>query len=100
MALPVNPQTMTPNVTPTSLTTEEQIIAIAKKELELLGEEIPIMHKYRSYYDGEQALVYGTQKFKEEFGADAFGDFKDNWAGVIIDAIMDKLVLDGLIVPD
>ncbi len=50
--------------------------------------------KFRKYYDGEQTLVYGTEKFKEFFPD--FEGFEDNWCGVVVDAISEKIKLMGL----
>ena len=84
--------TPTPNLADTS---EETRQAIIRTELGELGAEITDLDKYRAYYSGEQKIGYGTAKFKERFG-DAFEGFRDNWAGVVCDAIADRLEVIGL----
>lgn len=97
--LPVNPLTNTPLVTAETLTEELQIEAIVAAEMEELAREVAIMDKYRRYYDGEQLLVFGTERFKERF-KDAFKGFRDNWCAVVVDAIMDKMSIKGVLIPD
>ena len=66
------------------------LLALIRQETLQLDTESNDLKKYRDYYDGEQGLVFGTAKFKAQFG-DAFADFRDDWCGVIVDAILDKL---------
>ncbi|MBI4916863.1 MAG: phage portal protein [Acidobacteria bacterium] len=50
--------------------------------------------KLLAYYDGEQPLLYTAQRLKEIFkGIDAY--FAENWCVVVIDAVLDRLVLEG-----
>lgn len=56
--------------------------------------EIQDIRKYRNYYDGDQSLVFGTDKFKE-FNS-AFEGFEDNWCAVVVDAITEKMKLLGV----
>jgi len=66
--------------------------AVLRSELKALTEEQVAMDKYRSYFDGEQPLVYSTDLFHEVFG-DAFEGFKDNWMKVIINACNSRIRL-------
>jgi len=75
--------------------TDEQLDLILRAELQLLTVELPDFQKFRAYYDGEQGMVFGTQKFKEAFGA-AFDKFRDNWCAPVVEATADKLVVEGI----
>lgn len=50
--------------------------------------------KYDSYYDGDQDLVYSTDRWIEAFGNE-FEDFADNWCGVVVDAPAQRLEIIG-----
>lgn len=44
------------------------------------------------YYDGDQPLVYSSEKLKEIFsGLNA--QFTENWCGVVVDSVLDRLEL-------
>lgn len=68
--------------------------AIVRTLFEELSQEWGELEKYRAYYDGDQELVYGTDKFKEFFPD--FEGFEDNWCGPVIDAMADKIELIGI----
>lgn len=91
MALPIEP-------IPASVTTysQEDLDLILRYELGLLGQEIDDFERFRDYYDGRQELVFGTAKFKETFGS-AFEKFRSNWCGPVVDAMADKLLVEGLL---
>lgn len=80
------------------LSEDEVLQAIIRQEVQLLAEELTDYDKYRDYYDGEQKLSFGTTKFKEKFG-DAFPGFVDNWCGVVVDAVQERLELEGVNIP-
>lgn len=67
---------------------------IARTLFEELQQEWGDLEKYRNYYDGDQELVYGTEKFQEFF--EGFEGFEDNWCGPVIDAVADKIKLLGI----
>ncbi len=69
--------------------------AIIRTELTNLTSENVDLATYRDYYEGIQKISYGTTKFQERFGS-AFAGFRDNWCGVVCDAIADKLEVVGL----
>jgi hypothetical protein len=69
--------------------------AIVRAELLELTKELEDLNTYRDYYEGDQLISYGTDKFQERFG-DAFKGFRDNWCEVVIDAIADKLEVTGI----
>lgn len=68
--------------------------AIVRTLFEELSQEWGDLEKYRNYYDGDQELVYGTDKFKEFFPD--FEGFEDNWTAPVIDAMADKVELIGV----
>ena len=47
-----------------------------------------------SYYDGHPVLKYSTQRIARAFN-NSLAYFAENWAGVIINAVLDRLVLKG-----
>lgn len=71
------------------------LIALIKAETLQMDSESADLQKYRDYYNGDQDLVFGTAKFKAAFG-DAFLGFRDDWCGVIVDAVLDKLRFAGI----
>ncbi len=47
-----------------------------------------------SYYDGNPSLKYSTQRLRRAFN-NVFVYFAQNWAGVIINSVLDRLILKG-----
>lgn len=81
------------------LTVEQQRLveidtAIARSLFQQAQGDLSNIRMYREYYDGEQPLVYGTDKFKEFIPA--FDGFEDNWCAVVVDAIAEKMKLLGI----
>lgn len=70
--------------------------AILNYELQLQAAENPTLTRYRAYYDGDQSLVFGTEKFRTKFGS-AFEGFRDNWCAPVIEAPADKLFVEGIL---
>lgn len=64
--------------------------ATMRAELNELTNELEEMNKYRSYFAGEQKIVYATELFAKVFG-DAFEGFSDNWIKVIVNTINSRL---------
>lgn len=50
--------------------------------------------KYERYYDGNHDLAFATDKFKNAFGA-LFREFAMNLCPAVVEAVRDKLVIDG-----
>lgn len=74
----------------------EQILnALLRDETQKMAEEQAILDKYRTYYNGDHTLTFGTAKFKAMFGT-AFEGFKDDWCSVVVDATLDKLRFKGV----
>lgn len=90
MVLPIDP--ISAAVRSISRVTSEEIL---RYELQLLSAEISDLNKFRAYYDGDQKLEFGTEKFKEKFG-DAFKGFRDNWCAPVVEAPADKLFIEGV----
>ncbi len=86
-------------VTEDEVIDEEQSRAIIRSETQSLAEDLPDFNKYRSYYDGDQKLAYGTDRFKTEFG-DAFEGMVSNWCAPVVDAVLDKLQVIGVKIPN
>lgn len=80
---------------------EERIsLALVRREIQWLAEDFADMLTYRSYYEGEHPLVFASPEFDDAFGGQFLG-FRDNWMPVIVDAVADRLVLEGFeIQPD
>lgn len=69
---------------------------ILRVELQFLAEDLPDLIKYRDYLEGEQgSMVYASNKFKEEY-KDQFNTFRSNWSAVVVDALADKLHVEGI----
>lgn len=79
-----------------SLTDDTIRDAIVRQVLEEMRAVNADMEKYRNYYEGEQALEYGTESFKNEYG-DAFKNFRDNWCEVVVDAVADKVTVERIV---
>jgi hypothetical protein len=46
------------------------------------------------YYDGDQPLVYSSERLRDVFGS-VFARFNMNWCSVVVDSTMDRIVLKG-----
>jgi len=49
---------------------------------------------YDEYYEGEQRLAFATSKFRKAFG-DLFKEFADNWCDLVVDAVDERLDVEG-----
>ena len=76
----------------------EQSRAILRSENQNLAEDLPTFNKFRDYYDGNQLLSYGTERFKDEFGT-SFDGLVSNWSAPVVDAVLDKLEVIGINIP-
>ncbi len=85
-------------VTEDEVVDDEQSLAIIHSETQALAEELPEMDLFRAYYDGDQYLSYGTERFQDEFG-DAFDGLVSNWCAPVIDAVLHKLQVIGVKIP-
>lgn len=47
-----------------------------------------------SYYDGDQPLIYSTERLKEAFN-NLNARFNQNWCAVIVDSVLDRISLKG-----
>jgi hypothetical protein len=56
------------------------------------------MGRFQRYYDGEHNLRFATRKFRESFGA-LFKEFSDNWMGVVVDAGVERMKIEGFRFP-
>lgn len=72
---------------------QDLIEQIVRHETHYFSAEQGDLQKYRDYYEGEQSLVYGSEKFKAAFGEN-FAGFRDNWTAVVVDALVDKLEVE------
>lgn len=55
--------------------------------------------KMFNYYDGDQPLVYASERMREIFPKNAV-NFNQNWCGVVIDSVKERMEITGLTVPD
>lgn len=60
--------------------------ALAKRSKEL--------RDYEKWYSGEHRLAFASSKFNEAFGH-LFGRFADNWCEVVVDAVEERLNVEG-----
>jgi SPP1 Gp6-like portal protein len=74
---------------------DEQLEAAVKwAKTQLTGDRIEKYRTARKYYDGDQDLVFATTKFSNTFG-NLFKTFAYNRCGPVVDAIADRLQLQG-----
>lgn len=59
----------------------------------------PKIGRATDYYDGVHNLAFASEKFLEAFGG-LFRAFADNWCGVVVDAVEERLNVDGFRVTD
>lgn len=59
-----------------------------------LLERRPVFEKAHDYYDGAHPLAFAGEKFLEAFGG-LFSAFADNWCGVVVDAVDERLSVQG-----
>src|SRR5205085_2766869 len=52
------------------------------------------MELFDRYYEGDHRIAYATAKFREAFGS-LFSAFADNWCPIIVDASVERLVVEG-----
>lgn len=54
----------------------------------------PAVQRYMNYRDGRHPLAFATTKFRQAFG-NLFGEFADNWCGLVVDAPAERLHIEG-----
>jgi hypothetical protein len=52
------------------------------------------------YYHGRQPLQYSTEEFRSQFAGKFTARFTENWAAVVVDALLDRLSLKGFKLDD
>ncbi len=55
--------------------------------------------RYFDYYDGNQPLVYSTERLREVFGDKLKAHFSQNWCAVVIDSVLERLNLAQFSIP-
>ena len=50
--------------------------------------------KFQNYYEGDHELAFATDRWKDVFG-DTFEQFSDNWCGVVVDSLAQRLEITG-----
>lgn len=63
-----------------------------------LDQEAGAARMLRAYYDGTAKLEYAGKKFRETFG-DLFRDWSDNFLALVVDAVAERLIVEGFRVP-
>lgn len=53
-----------------------------------------VVERAHSYYDGDHRLAFASEKFLEAFGG-LFGAFADNWCAIVVDAVEERLGVQG-----
>lgn len=59
-----------------------------------LHSRMPGVRDCENYYAGDHNLVFATEKFRKAFGR-LFQELSDNWCEVVIDAVEERLNIDG-----
>lgn len=52
------------------------------------------LQRYDDYYEGKHPLAFATIKFETAFG-DLFKGFSDNWCELVVDAVAERLKVEG-----
>jgi hypothetical protein len=58
----------------------------------------PAIQRLAAYYDGRHNLAFSGEKFLEAFGG-LFASFADNWCQLVVDAVEERLTVNGFRVP-
>lgn len=99
MTLPYRPAEQSPTAVSSGLelSEKERREAVIRAALLALTTNIPEYNKFRDYYEGEQALVIGKEALEAIFGPTAFANLRDNWCKTVVDAVADRLEIEGFI---
>ena len=65
-----------------------------KTAFEAIRDKRKVYDELFSYYDGHPSLKYSTQRIARAFN-NTLAYFAENWAGVVINAVLDRLTLKG-----
>lgn len=57
------------------------------------------MADYEALYRGDHPLLFASARFREVFGG-LFAEFSDNFCGVVVDALVERLEIQGFRYPD
>jgi hypothetical protein len=63
-----------------------------------LAERAQRIQVFEDYYDGRQKLAFATEQFRKAFGL-TFSAFADNWMQIVVDAVEERLNVEGFRVP-
>lgn len=61
---------------------------------EALDERAHAIEVYSNYYEGQQRLLYSSEKWRRAFGG-LFTQFSDNWCALVVDAVEERLDVQG-----
>jgi len=59
-----------------------------------LRQRAPEIELWEKYYEGVHRLAFATSRFRQTFG-NLFHEFADNWMGLIVDASVERLNIQG-----
>ena len=76
----------------------EARLLVEKMSQELRARQ-PNISRWNDYYDGVQQLVFASDAWKSAHGS-RYGDFADNWCGVVADSPAERLVVSGIVLPE
>lgn len=77
---------------------EDALWWIAKLE-KRLDDDVAAFRKYDNYYEGNHRLAFATPKYADTFG-DTFAAFADNWCDLVVDAVEERLGVEGFRLDD
>lgn len=60
-----------------------------------IDQRTPQMLKARQYYDGLQELKFATKKWRDTFGEEFGMPAVDNWCGVVVDTVVERMCVQG-----
>lgn len=61
---------------------------------EALAEKQEEYTRFEDYYNGDHELAFATEKWESTFG-EVFEEFADNWCGVVVDSMVQRLEITG-----
>lgn len=79
-------------------TAEQALTWVEKLHKVLAGRATEIENQF-NYFEGKQPLAYATEQWRK-FHADRYKGFSDNWCGVVGQAPVDRLRIDGFRIGD
>lgn len=76
---------------------DDVLISIVNADSRELNDQLEDINKFRSYFNGEQDLVFVTNEFRDAFG-DIFSTLRANWCEVVVSAVAERMRLRSIVI--